>query len=106
MTNTYTSNQTVTFTITSGHMPTKAKKTLERLVGMQTEVQGARKALAKRRRLVTNNTYIRAGKRWTARAKATRLADTKEGSSFTLHVSPQILSDLKSVEKYLEAKVN
>jgi len=105
MSDTYTANQTVTFTITSGHMPTKAKKTLERLVGMQTEVQRARKALAKRRRLVTNHTYIRAGKRWTNRAKATRLADTKKGATFTLQVSPQIMSDLKSVEKYLAAKV-
>jgi hypothetical protein len=94
-------NQEMTFTVTRAPRTTAAKKTLERLMGMQTSIQRGRKKLHTQRRLRDNVTYIRAGRKWVNRARATKLATAEPGNSFTLHVTPQMINDLRSVAGYL-----
>ncbi len=97
-------NQTVTFTITKVPKQLAQKKTLRRLMQLQPEIQKGLKALQKRRRLVDNRTYIRAGVWWTDRKRATKLVRVETGATFTLNVRPQIMPDLRSVEAFLDAK--
>lgn len=98
-----TPNSTMTFTVTSVP-PTAAKvKTVERLMGMQTDIKQGMRALARRRRQHDNVTYVRAGRPWTNRKKATRLKRCVPGTEFTLHVTPQIINDLRSVSNWLES---
>ncbi|MCH2141583.1 MAG: hypothetical protein MK077_01100 [Phycisphaerales bacterium] len=98
-----TPNTTMTFTVTAVP-PTAAKvKTIERLMGMQKDVQRGMKMLQRLRRQKDNITSIRAGRPWTNRKKATRLQRCNVGESFTLNVTPTIVNDLKSVSSWLEA---
>ncbi|NNF42286.1 MAG: hypothetical protein HKN62_04425 [Phycisphaerales bacterium] len=94
----------VTFTVNK--MPRRAAdvKTIQRLMRLQPEIRKGLKALQKRRRQKDNVTYIRAGVPWTNRAKATRLTRVEPGATFTLELTPQIIPDVKSVERYLDAK--
>ncbi|MEE2718640.1 MAG: hypothetical protein VX727_02520, partial [Planctomycetota bacterium] len=78
------------------------RKTIERLMGMQTSIQSGRNKLANQRRLKDNVTYIRAGRKWVNRKRATKLAVAEPGATFTLLVTPQIVNDLKSVADCLE----
>ena len=97
-----TPNTTMTFTVTAVP-PTAAKvKTIERLMGMQKDVQRGMKMLQRLRRQKDNITFIRAGRPWTNRKKATRLQRCNVGESFTLHVTPTIVNDLKSVSHWLK----
>jgi hypothetical protein len=97
-------NTTMTFTVTAVP-PTAAKvKTIERLMWMQPEHQKGMAALARRRRQKDNVTYVRAGRPWTSRKRATRLQRCEAGQEFTLYVTPQITGDIKSVAKWLDAK--
>jgi hypothetical protein len=36
--------------------------------------------------------------------ECTKVVTVRKGASFTLRLTPQIMADLKSVEKYLDAK--
>ena len=90
-------NQEMTFTVTRAPRTTAARKTIERLMGMQTEIQRGRKHLHNQRRLHDNVTYIRAGRKWVNRRRTTKLARAEEGATFTIRVTPQIVADLKSV---------
>ena len=90
-------NQQMTFTVTRAPRTAAAKKTLERLMGMQTSIQRGRKKLHTQRRLKDNVTYVRAGRKWVNRRRTTKLAVAEPGSSFTLHVTPHVVSDLRSV---------
>ena len=96
--------QTVTFTVTSVPQRTAQRKTIERLIKMQPDVQRTLRHVAKRRRVHDNVVYIRAGRKWTNRAKATRTAHVEPGETFTLTLTPQIIPDVKSVERFLDAK--
>ena len=51
-----------------------------------------------------NRRTARAGRIWLAREECTRVVFVEKGAQFTLKMTPQILADVKSVEKYLEAK--
>ena len=95
--------KTVTFTITKPPRRPAERKTIERLMRMQPDVRKGMKALQRQRRQHDNVTYIRAGVRWTNRARATKLVRAVPGASFTLRLSPQIIPDLRSVEQYLKA---
>ncbi|MBT5583635.1 MAG: hypothetical protein HOJ54_06500 [Phycisphaerae bacterium] len=99
-----TPNSTMTFTVTAVP-PTAAKvKTIERLMWMQPEMQKGMRMLQRRRRQKDNITYVRAGRPWTNRKRATRLQRCEAGQEFTIRVTPQITNDLKSVANWLDAK--
>ena len=99
-----TPNSTMTFTVTAVP-PTAAKvKTIERLMWMQPEMQKGMRMLQRRRRQKDNITYVRAGRPWTNRKRATRLQRCEAGQEFTIRVTPQIANDLKSVANWLDAK--
>jgi hypothetical protein len=104
MSDVFAPNQQVTFTITSVPQRIAERKTIRRLMRMQPHIQRGLTKLAKKRRLHDNRTYVRAGKNWTDRVKTTKLTNVKVGETFTLHVTPHIIPDLRSVEKHLEAK--
>ena len=95
-------NSTMTFTITARPQRMAKIKTIERLMGMQTHVQRGRSRLATQRRLKDNVTYVRAGRPWVNRKRVTQLARAEAGASFSIHVTPQIVDDLKSVACYLK----
>ena len=94
-------NQEMTFTVARAPRTSAAKKTLERLMGMQTSIQRGSKKLHTQRRLKDNVTYIRAGRKWVNRCRTTKIAIAEPGNSFTLHVTPQMVNDLRSVSSYL-----
>ena len=96
--------QDTTFTITSVPQRPADRKTLTRLMQMEPSVKKGLRALAKKRRQHDNRTYIRAGVEWTDRKKATKIVRVAQGESFTVHVTPQIVNDLKSVERFISAK--
>jgi hypothetical protein len=96
--------QTVTFTIKKEPTRTADRKTVERLMRMQPDVQKALTRLSRRRAKSENVEYIRAGRPWVNRKRVTKLVRPELGESFTIFVSPQILSDIRSVEQFLEAK--
>ena len=92
-----------TFKITETPIRSAHKKTLSRLMHLQADRARGLKALQKQRRQKDNRTYVRAGRPWTDRAKATRLARPEEGESFTITVTPQLIPDIQSVEKFIDA---
>ena len=96
-------NTDVTFTITSNPKHPAARKTIERLMWMQPECQKDLSMLQRRRKQKDIKYTMRAGRVWLDRPRATRTVRCEKGASFTLHVSPHIVNDLKSVAKYLEA---
>ena len=95
-------NTTMTFTVTSRPPRTASVKTIERLMGMQPDIQRGRSRLAMQRRLKDNVTYVRAGRPWVNRKRVTKLACAEAGASFSLLVTPQIVDDLRSVAAFLE----
>ena len=97
--------KTVTFTITSVPRREASIKTLQRLMRMQPRIQRGLKKLAKRRDRKENIDHPRGGRLWTSRVRATKLVNVSKGESFTLTLTPQIIADVRSVEKYLDAKV-
>jgi len=99
-----TKNDTVTFTITGTPARPAQRKTIQRLMQMQPHAAKALKGLQKQRRQKDNRTYVRAGVFWTDRARATRVTRVETGATFTIRVTPQIVSDILSVEKFLDAK--
>ncbi|MHC4868139.1 MAG: hypothetical protein ACYTE2_00390 [Planctomycetota bacterium] len=94
---------TMTFTIVKAPKAESARKTLVRLMQMQTEVKKGLAMLKVRRDREDNIKKIRGGRPWTSRAKAAKLVNVADGVTFTLRVTPQIVPDLKSVGKYLTA---
>ncbi len=94
----------VTFTISSKPRREAERKTIQRLMRMQGEVQKGLRKLAGQRRRHDNRTYVRAGNPWTARVRTTKLTRVAPGETFTLCIRPQWIPDIRSVEKYLEAK--
>lgn len=95
--------KTVTFTIKKTPDREALRKTIQRLMRMQPEIQKGLSMLARRRRQKDNRTYIRAGVEWVDRKRTTKLTRVAPGETFTLLITPHIIPDLKSVESYLEA---
>jgi len=93
-----------TLTLTVKKVPSRAaqRKTIERLMKLQPEVQCGLRKTARKRRVHDNIVGIRAGRRWIQRVRATKVARVELGASFTLTLTPQIIPDLKSVEKFLK----
>jgi hypothetical protein len=96
-------NSEMTFTIATVPTRPAAKKTIERLMWMQTEKKRDLKMLQRRRKQKVIKHTIRAGRVWLDRPRATRTARCELGASFSVRVTPQIMNDLKSVAKYLDA---
>lgn len=94
----------ITFTITSMPKRDAHIKTIQRLMRMQLHIQKGLKHLAIRRRQKDNVTTIRAGRPWTNRKRVTKLTPVELGNTFTLLITPQIMPDIKSVEKFLSTK--
>ena len=103
MADVFTPQQTVTYTIKQMPRREAERKTIQRLMQMQPDMRRILDKLNLQRRTQDDRSYIRAGVMWVDRAKATRPARVEPGASFTLELTPQILADLRSVEKYLEA---
>jgi hypothetical protein len=94
----------VTFTITQLPRTEGGRKTLERLMRLNPRTQRMLTKLAKNRVTNLNERRPRAGRMWLTRARVTRLVRVAVGESFTLTMTPQLLPDVKSVEKYLSQK--
>jgi hypothetical protein len=103
MSNTATT-PTVQFTITAIPAEHRRQQTLLRLMRMNPGVQGALSRLKRERLRSGNRRTARAGRIWLAREECTRVVFVEKGATFTLRMTPQIAADVKSVEKYLEAK--
>ena len=97
-------SSTITFTITTLPKNERGRKTLNRLMKMQPEVQKGLSMLARRRRQKDNVRTKRAGRIWINRKKPTALTRVEIGESFTHRVTAQIIPDIKSVAAYLEMK--
>jgi hypothetical protein len=97
-------SSTVTFTITSLPKNESGRKTLNRLMKMQPQIQKGLAMLARRRRQKDNIPTSRAGRIWINRKRPTQLTRVEIGESFTLRVSPHIIPDIMSVAAYLDMK--
>lgn len=94
----------VTFTIKKTPSRPADYKTIQRLMRMQRHIQKGLDRLADRRRREDNYRSPRAGRMWMTRAKMTKLTRVEKGESFTITITPQIMPDLKAVEKFLNAQ--
>lgn len=94
----------VTFTLKSTPHRAADTKTIERLMRMQRTIQKGLERISKRRSREDNITRQRAGGQWTNRVRMTRLTRVAKGESFTITITPQIMPDIKAVEKFLDAK--
>ncbi len=99
-------SQTIVFTIKEVPAEPRRKQTILRLMRMNSVVQGALNRLKRERLRSGNRRTARAGRIWLAREECTRVVSVEKGSKFTLRLTPQILADVKSVERYLDAKVS
>ncbi len=97
-------NTDMTFTVRAVPKHAAQVKTIERLMGLQTSAQRSRKKVARQRAVKDNVTYVRAGRPWVNRARATKVVRCEAGAEFSIRVTPQILNDVKSVEQYLETR--
>ncbi|MHC4141251.1 MAG: hypothetical protein ACYSUF_04980 [Planctomycetota bacterium] len=95
--------KTVTFTVTRVPPRSAQRKTIERLMKMQPDIQRGLKMRARKRRQQDNIVDIRAGRKWIQRVTASKLARAEEGQTFTLTLTPQIIPDVKSVQQFLKA---
>ena len=96
---------TVTFTVTRVPQRTAQRKTIERLMKMQPDLQKALKVRARQRRQHDNIVDIRAGRKWIQRVRATKMARLAQGETFTLTLTPQMIPDVRSVEQFLKAEM-
>jgi len=99
-----TPNSTMTFTVTAVPPTASKVKTIQRLMWMQPDMAKGMRMLQRRRAQKDNITYVRAGRPWTNRKRATRLQRCEVGQEFTLRVTPQIVNDLKSVSEWLDVQ--
>lgn len=97
-------NTDMTFSVRAVPERAAQVKTIERLMGLQTSAQRARQKVARQRARTDNVTYVRAGRRWTNRARVTKVVRCEAGAEFSIRVTPQIINDVKSVEQFLETR--
>jgi len=96
---------TVHFTVKAIPAEARRKQTILRLMRMNAGVQGALNRLKRERLRSGNRRTARAGRIWLAREECSRVVNLEKGATFTLRMTPQVMADVKSVEKYLDAKV-
>ncbi len=95
--------KTLTFTIKTLPRTERERKTLQRLMRLQPKVQRTLTRIANVRRRETAWTQ-RGGRLFARRWQATKIVFPTVGASFTLRITPQIMPDLKSVERFLDSK--
>jgi len=95
---------TVQFTVKAIPAEARRRQTIQRLMRMNSDVQGALDRLKRERLRSGNRRTARAGRIWLARERCTRVVNVVPGATFTLRITPQIMGDVRSVEKYLDAK--
>ena len=95
---------TVHFTVKAIPAEARRKQTILRLMRMNAGVQGALNRLKRERLCSGNRRTARAGRIWLAREECSRVVNLEKGATFTLRMTPQVMADVKSVEKFLDAK--
>jgi len=98
-----TAGKTVSFTVNSVPTTPAGCKTIQRLMRMQPDIRRGLRKLQNLRK-ERNVTYVRAGRPWTNRCKATKITKVELGEQFTLFLTPQILPDIHAVASHLEMK--
>lgn len=96
--------ETLTFTVEKVPQRAAQVKTIERLMKLEPERRRTLRHLQRRRRIYDNIVRIRAGRRWINRVRATKVTRVMQGETFTITVTPQVIPDLRSVEKFLKVK--
>ncbi len=96
--------ETPTFTIEKVPKRAAQVKTIERLMKLEPDRQRTLRHLQRQRRIYDNVVSVRAGRRWINRVRATKVARVEPGETFTITVTPQVIPDLRSVEKFLKVK--
>jgi len=96
--------ETLTFTVAKVPRRPAQVKTIERLMKLEPERQRLLRHLQRRRRVSDNVVSIRAGRKWINRVRATKVARAHLGETFTITVTPQVIPDLRSVEKFLKVE--
>ena len=92
----------VTYKVIKMPAADSVRKTIFRLMRMETRVQKALDLLAKRRAKTDNKHNQRGGRTWISRKTASRVVVLKPGVSFTISYTNQLAPDIRSVQKYLE----
>ena len=95
--------QNVTFTITSLPRTERGIKTLQRLMRLQPTIQRGLRRIATRRKRDDNDVHQRGGRDWTSRVRVTKLVNPAVGQKFTINITPQLVADIQSVERFLSA---
>ncbi len=95
---------TVTFVVTKTPPRSPQRKTLTRLMCQNVDRRRDLKKVQRRRRQKDNIATRRSGRVWVNRAKAVRTVHVLPGERFTITVTPQIVPDLRSVEKFLKVE--
>ncbi len=95
---------TLTFTVEKVPQRAAQVKTIERLMRLEPDRQRTLRRLQHRRRIYDNIVGVRAGRKWINRVRATKVTRLSPGATFTITVTPQVIPDLKSVEKFLNVK--
>ncbi len=94
--------ETLTFTVEKVPKRAAQVKTIERLMKLEPDRQRTLRHLQRQRRIYDNVVSVRAGRRWINRVRATKVARVEPGETFTITVTPQVIPDLRSVEKFLK----
>lgn len=97
-----TPSKEYTFTVNKVPAREASRKTLIRLMQMQPSVKKGLSNLQRKRKLTDNIFGIRAGRPWINRKRATKIVWLEKGAQFTITVTPQLVNDVKSVQKYLD----
>ncbi len=92
---------TVTISVTKVPAQPKHRKTIERLMRMQPAIQRTLTRVAKARTRATPWNQ-RGGRMWASRLAATRCVGAALGAKFTLKVTPQIIPDVKAIQRFVE----
>ena len=96
--------ETLTFTVEKVPQRPAQVKTIERLMKLEPDRQRTLKKLQRQRKHYDNVVSIRAGRKWINRVRATKVTRVMPGETFTITVTPQVIPDLKSVEKFLKVE--
>jgi hypothetical protein len=92
----------VTYKVIKMPAAESVRKTIFRLMRMESRVQKALDLLAKRRAKTDNKHNQRGGRTWISRKTASRVVVLKPGISFTISYTNQLAPDIRSVQKYLQ----
>jgi len=93
---------TVHLTITSLPRTEAGRKTLLRLMRLNTATQRTLSRVADFRKRALNRRTRRGGRIWLARATAAKQVRLEVGKTFPVDMRPQLLADIASVEKYVK----